>query len=494
MLLREALEQIPGIVFKEMPDVHFNGISYDSRQVCPGHLFVAMKGEKSDGASFARQAAGMGAVAVVSESPADAALDIPCITVPDARRFLADISRIFYQDPASKLNLVAVTGTNGKTTTTYLLDSIFRRAGALSCLAGTIEMKTASKFIPSRHTTPEASDLTRFLHEAVSEGCTHGALEVSSHALFLKRVFGTRFKVGIFTNLTRDHLDFHGNMEDYFSAKKLLFSEENRNRIESSVINIDDPYGKQLALQVRGETLCFGFNSSAEIHVLDHEIRAAGIDLRLATPSGEIAFRSGLIGRHNIYNIMAATGAALCLGIDPEKIQEGIGSLEGVPGRCERVDAGQDFTVIVDYAHSPDALENLLKLVSQLPHEKILTVFGCGGDRDKSKRPIMGSIAVAMSDLAIVTSDNPRSEDPLGIIRDIEAGMQERAGDYSVVPDRRQAIEQAVSTARKGDIVVIAGKGHEDYQIIGSARNPFDDRKVARVLIEKRLQEEGVQG
>jgi len=487
MNLQTALEQIPGIEAGEIRDVDIRGVSHDSRLCREGYLFVAMKGEKTDGVRFVEQAVRQGAVAVAAEHTIAAVGNTVSFTVPDARRFLADISRIFYQDPASRLKLVAVTGTNGKTTTTYLLDSIFTHAGIRACLGGTIEMKTASKSIHSRHTTPEASDLAQFLHLALTEGCTHGTLEVSSHSLALKRVFGTKFRVAVFMNLTRDHLDFHRDIEDYFDAKRLLFSRENGNGVESAVINTDDPYGKKLEEYFHGDVLRFGFNPDADIRVLGCQTRADGTELVLATPGGNASFKTGLIGRHNVYNIMAATGAALRLQIDPEKIREGIESMPGVAGRFERVDAGQDFTVIVDYAHTPDALENLLSLVSQLPHERILTVFGCGGDRDKSKRPVMGSIAARCSDLSIVTSDNPRSEHPLDIIKDIETGMHEGPGIYRIVPDRREAIEQAVVEAGKGDIVVIAGKGHEDYQIVGDLRNPFDDRQVSRDLIRKHL-------
>jgi len=488
MLLRTALEQIHGTAPEGISDVNIEGISYDSRSVRPGDLFIAIKGEKSDGALFVRQAVEKGAAAVASERPVDIGSGAVHFTVPDARIFLADFSRILYRDPASKMQLAAVTGTNGKTTTTYLLDSIFRHAGFSSCLAGTIEMKTASRHFESRHTTPEAADLTHFLSLALREGCTHGTLEVSSHSLALKRVSGMKFKVGVFMNLTRDHLDFHKTMEDYFAAKRTLFTPENGNGIESGVFNIDDPYGKRLADGFNGRTIRFGFSSRADLHVLETGISSEGTELRLATPSGEMKIRTGLIGRHNAYNIMAAAGAALSLGIETGKVREGIESLKNVPGRFERVDAGQDFTVIVDYAHTPDALENLLQLVTTLPHEKIITVFGCGGDRDASKRPVMGSISVSRSDISIITSDNPRSENPISIIEGIVAGVQNGPGTYRVVPDRREAIEHAVSSAGKGDIVVIAGKGHEDYQLINGRKNPFDDREVARDLIQRRLE------
>jgi UDP-N-acetylmuramoyl-L-alanyl-D-glutamate--2,6-diaminopimelate ligase len=272
-------------------------------------------------------------------------------------------------------------------------------------------------------------------------------------------------------------------MESYFQAKQLLFAAENGNRLESAIINTDDPYGRRLAGTTRCTVVGFGFNQDAEIHVLDHHSRVDGTDLTLRTPAGVLRFRLRLIGRPNIYNAMAASGAALSLGIQPEEIRKGIEDLEGVPGRVERVDAGQDFAVIVDYAHSPDALENLLNTVSQLPHTKLITVFGCGGDRDRTKRPIMGEIAVRMSDFVIATSDNPRSENPMAILGEIETGMQKGPAPYKIVPDRRKAIESALSAARKGDVVVIAGKGHEDYQILGNQTIHFDDREVARELI-----------
>jgi len=485
MLLGMALEQMPGIQRIGRRDVDICGISYDSRTVRKGDLFVAIKGEKSDGARFIPQAIEKGAVAVASETRVEPEPDAAIIIVPDARRFLALISRVFYEDPAEQLKLVAITGTNGKTTTSYLIESIYSHARIRSCLVGTIGMKIGFRTFHSAHTTPESSDLTKFFSQAVTEGCTHGALEVSSHSLALQRVFGTRFRVGVFMNLTRDHLDFHKDMESYFRAKQLLFSAENGNRVEAAVINTDDPYGRRLESKVDCEIVSFGFNKEARIHVLDCQSRVDGTDLTLRTPVGDISYRSHLIGRPNIYNVMAATGAALSLGIHRDEIRDGVEGLEGVPGRVERVDEGQDFTVVVDYAHSPDALENLLDTVSRLPHGKLITVFGCGGDRDKTKRPVMGEIAVRMSDLVLATSDNPRSEDPLEILKEIEAGMHKGPAPYKIIPDRRNAIGAAISTARKGDVVVIAGKGHEDYQILGDRTIHFDDREVAGELIHE---------
>ncbi|MEJ2110953.1 MAG: UDP-N-acetylmuramyl-tripeptide synthetase, partial [Acidobacteriota bacterium] len=326
MLLRTALKQIPEIDAAEIPDVAVRGISYDSRKVQKGDLFVAIKGEKTDGALYVDQAVTRGAAAVASESPADSGEGAVALTVPDARKFLADFSRIFYGDPASDLQLAAVTGTNGKTTTTYLLDSIFKQAGLRSCLAGTIEMKTVSTRFESLHTTPEASDLVHFLHLAVDEGCTHGALEVSSHSLALQRVVNMKFKVGIFMNLTADHLDFHKTMKNYFEAKQMLFMPENGNRIEAAVVNMDDPYGMQLTDIFKGPIIRFGINRDAEIHVIENEILPEGTKLHVHTPAGDIVFQTRLIGRHNAYNIMAATGASLCMDIDLNSIQKGIES------------------------------------------------------------------------------------------------------------------------------------------------------------------------
>jgi UDP-N-acetylmuramoyl-L-alanyl-D-glutamate--2,6-diaminopimelate ligase len=487
MFLDKALERIQVTGRTGNLHVDISGVAYDSRSVRSGDLFVAIEGERNNGAHFVPKAVENGAVAIASEHPAGSGLNAACVQVPDARKFLAEISREFYQNPSEELNLVAITGTNGKTTTSYLMESICRHAGFRTCLVGTIGMKIGAQSFHSSHTTPEASDLTNFLRQAVLGGCTHGALEVSSHSLTLKRVFGMRFRVGVFMNLTRDHLDFHRDMESYFQAKQLLFTAENGNRVETAVINADDAYGSRLTTIAGCAVLRFGFNRGADIRVLDYQSQVDGTDVTLQTPAGEFRFQMQLIGRPNLYNAMAATGAALALGISPEAIRKGIEALEGVPGRVERVRAGQNFTVIVDYAHSPDALENLLRTVAQLPHAKLITVFGCGGDRDKTKRPMMGDIAVRMSDVVFATSDNPRSEDPLAILEDIEAGMRKGPASYEIVPDRRQAIKAALTLAGTGDVVVIAGKGHEDYQILGSRTIHFDDREVAREFIDELL-------
>ena len=485
MLLRQLLAQIPGIEWTGDAAAEVRGISYDSRSVQKADLFVAIQGEKADGVRFIADAVLNGAIAVAAERKIDPGPQAVAITVLDARKFLAEISRNFYGDPSAQLKIAGITGTKGKTTTSYLMESIYRCAGLRSCLAGTIEMKIGDHRFHSSHTTPESSDLMKFLRQAVDENCTHGAIEVSSHALELRRVYKTRFAVGVFMNLTHDHLDFHGDMETYFKAKRILFSADNG--LESAVINTDDPYGKRLASEVQMPVLRFGFNEAAEIRALAYKSNSDGTDMECETPAGRIQFRLHLVGRPNVYNVMAATGASLCLGLDPEAIRAGVESLRGVPGRMELVDAGQDFSVIVDYAHSPDSLQNLLETVRQLPHKKLIVVFGCGGDRDRTKRPVMGEIAAKMSDFVFATSDNPRTENPLDILMEIEPGLRRGTAPYTIVPDRREAIASAISMAKRGDAVVIAGKGHENYQIIGSRVIPFDDRTLARELILENL-------
>lgn len=485
MLLQELLDRIPGIALNGDSRVEVRGISYDSRKAKTGDLFVALKGEKTDGALFVAEAVARGAVALASDHDFTPRPELPVLKVADARRFLAEASRALFQDPAARLQLVAITGTNGKTTTSCLVDAIFRQAGLRSCLVGTLGMSVGDQPFPSAHTTPEASDLAAFLRQALEAGCTHGALEVSSHALALKRVFGTRFAVGVFSNLTPEHLDFHHDMESYYRVKSLLFTSEGANHIKTAVINTDDPYGQRLSAEVPGPVVRYGFGPAADIRVLHCQARIDGTDMRFVTPYGELVIGARLVGRPNVYNIMAAAGATLSLGVRPKDVRQGVESLSGVPGRLELVRSGQNFTVIVDYAHTPDALENLLETARQITHGRMITVFGCGGDRDRKKRPLMGEIAARLSDIVVATSDNPRTEDPLQILAEIEPGLKRGPAPYRVQPDRREAIRSALSLAQENDVVLIAGKGHEDYQIIGTRVFPFDDRLVAQELIRE---------
>ena len=487
MILKNVIQNIPGIEYAGNMEIPIGGIAYDSRSVQKSDLFVAIKGEKTNGAHYIADATANGATVAASEFPADDGRVIPHIRVKDARKFLAEVSHVFYSSPCAELKLAAVTGTKGKTTTVWLIDSIFTQSDIASCLMGTIEMRIGSERFASIHTTPEAPDIDRFFRQAAQRGCTHGSLEVSSHALAQKRVYGAKFTVGVFTNLSHDHLDFHGNMEAYYQAKKILFIPENGNGIETAVINTDDPYGQRLADEVQTPVTTFGFNSTADIHVKDWRSRLDGTDLILGTPAGELVFHSRLVGRTNAYNIMAAAGAAFGLGFTGEQIRNGIEAISGVPGRMERVDGNQDFLVIVDYAHTPASLENLLETATQIPHRKLITVFGCGGNRDRLKRPVMGEIAARISDVVIVTSDNPRSEDPAAIIMEIESGLEKGQATCMINPDRRDAIREAINMAGKDDIVIIAGKGHETYQIVGEKKLPFDDRETAREILNSGL-------
>ncbi|PYV41681.1 MAG: UDP-N-acetylmuramoyl-L-alanyl-D-glutamate--2,6-diaminopimelate ligase [Acidobacteria bacterium] len=491
MLLGEILAQIPRTEARGDLQVSVREISYDSRAVEAGDLFVAIRGQKTDGNLHIPQAMDRGAVAIASEIDPDAPPDVVTVRVADARNFLAQASQVFFRQPASQLKLVGITGTNGKTTTTYLMDSVLRQAGYKPCLVGTLGLQIGDQPYPSHHTTPEAPDLLRFLRRALDEGCTHGALEVSSHALALKRVFGTRFVVGVFTNLTPDHLDFHGTMESYYHAKRLLFAPEGENGVELAAINTDDAWGRRLASETSSQVLCYGLGKKAHVRALEFRNRIDGTDLRVATPRGEVQIATKLIGRPNVYNVLAAVCASVGLELDLEHIRNGIEALPGVPGRMETVDCGQAFTVLVDYAHTPDALEKALETVLQLPHHKVITVFGCGGDRDKTKRPVMGDIASRLSDLVFATSDNPRSEDPKQILAEIEPGLQQGKAQYRLIVDRGEAIAAAIHSARRGDVVLIAGKGHEDYQVIGNKTVPFDDRQLARQILTQIRHEGG---
>ena len=488
MILKNAIAQIPDIECAGNMEIPIHGISYDSRRVQPGDLFVAVKGEKTDGARYIGKALDAGAVAVASEEALPVGFPTTYIKAGNARKFLAKFSHAFYHSPCDGIRLIAITGTKGKTTTAWLIDSIYAQSGLSSCLMGTVEGRIGTERHASIHTTPEAPDIASFLYQASQQGCTHGVLEVSSHALQQQRVHGAKFTIGVFTNLSHDHLDFHQHMESYYQAKKMLFTPENGNGIESAIINTDDSYGRRLADEIKVPVVTFGFHPAADIHVREWESRLDGTDLVLDTREGEIVFNTQLVGRPNVYNIMAATGAALELGLTREQVRAGIEALPGVPGRMERVNEGQDYLVIVDYAHSPASLENLLETAGQLPHQKIITVFGCGGDRDRAKRPVMGEIAARLSDAVIATSDNPRSEDPDAILREIEPGLRRGSEHYRIEPDRRVAIQVAINMAGTDDIVIISGKGHETYQLVNGMKLPFDDREVAREMIRMKYQ------
>jgi UDP-N-acetylmuramoyl-L-alanyl-D-glutamate--2,6-diaminopimelate ligase len=470
-------------------------ISHDSRTVQPGTLFVAVRGFHSDGHRFIAQAVERGAMAVVAEAGDDAAsrAGIPQIIVVDSRKALALLAGNFFGHPSSRLSLVGVTGTNGKTTTTYLVKSIIEAAGSSAGLIGTIEYRIGDRRCPAPNTTPESLELQRFLAEMAGAGVKYCVMEVSSHALELGRTEGCIFAAAAFTNLTQDHLDFHRTMDAYFLAKLRLFTGLARH--QQAVVNLDDDRAADIIGSTRATVITTGLSRRAAIRPsgeIGHGIK--GLSFVVETPRGPVKVQSPLVGRHNVYNILTAIGIATALGLGTGAIEEGIRAMKTVPGRLEKVEAGQPYGVVVDYAHTEDALVRLLDAVGEIAAGRIITVFGCGGDRDRTKRPRMGAAALQGSDIVIVTSDNPRSEDASAILSEIEAGMGEGARvstpdqigprpgrtPYLMIPDRRQAIAIAVRLARPGDVVVLAGKGHEDYQIIGSTKLHFDDREVAR--------------
>jgi UDP-N-acetylmuramoyl-L-alanyl-D-glutamate--2,6-diaminopimelate ligase len=470
-----------------------SGLEYDSRRIKPGDLFVAVRGETSDGNRFIDQAISAGAVAIVTDSATEKPrAGVAWAEVPRGRRALARLSANFYKKPAERLAMAGITGTNGKSTTAFLLESILAAAGRKSALIGTIEYHVAGKTLPAPHTTPEALDLNRILGEALGQGATEAVMEVSSHALEQGRVFGIPFDVAVFTNLTRDHLDYHHTMEEYFSSKQILFEGCGTEAPRASVLNTDDEYGQRLAKISKkrsSEVLTYGL-AKGEFRAGKVEITPRGTRFDLITPKETIPLFSPLIGKVNVYNTLAAAAAAYARNCAPEVIAQGVASLVRVPGRFERVDCQQPFTVVVDYAHTDDALRNLTALAREFVHQagqkaRVITVFGCGGDRDRAKRPLMGEAAGRGSDFVVLTSDNPRSEDPLAIINDAMVGLQRSGAKYKTEPDRETAIALAVGEANPGDIVLIAGKGHETVQVNRDGSLPFDDVKVAHQVLRE---------
>ncbi len=469
----------------ELARIPVSGLEYDSRKVQPGFVFFAFPGARVDGRAFAAQAAEKGAVATVSESAPPEGWAKPWIQVKHGRHALASASRAFYHAPDERIVLTGITGTNGKTTTAFLIDSILRTAGKTTALVGTIEYRLGAKTLPAPNTTPESLDLARLLTELESIGGTHATMEVSSHALDLGRVYGLHFHTAVFTNLTRDHLDYHETMEKYFAAKKLLMDGSGGPAPKFAVVNRDDEWGQKIA--PRGadtEVLWYGMSKDAALRA--RHIRWTGGTLRfeLAYQNSRIEIASALTGRFNVSNILAACGAAMTCQLPLETIAGGIESCKGVPGRFERVDEGQPFLVIVDYSHTDDALRNAITAARSLEPKRVITVFGCGGDRDRTKRPLMGQAASELSDVVVLTSDNPRSEDPLQIMNDVLVGI--RRGDATVMmePDRAVAIHKAFEEARAGDLVLLAGKGHETYQIFADRTIHFDDREEARRALQ----------
>ncbi len=487
MKLGELLRDVPVRTSRGNLAVEIANVTADSRLVVGGTLFVAVPGFKTDGAKFIDAAIGKGAAAIVAQSgvtppPSAAAF----VEVDDTRAALALIAANFYGRPATRLSLVGVTGTSGKTTTTKMIESIFDASGEPAGLIGTIEYRAGDERLMADRTTPDAVVLQQWFAKMADAGVRHAVMEVSSHALALKRTHGTRFAAAVFTNLSQDHFDFHKDFEDYFAAKRILFDQIDRSR-KTAIVNIDDSYGRRLASELGESVVTFGRGADAGIHPIDgFEISVRGLHGRLSTPAGEVRIASRLLGAPNLYNWLSAVGAALSVEIDIPTIEAGIRDLAVVCGRFEYVESTDGPTVIVDYAHKPDALEKLLLAVRDLaPGQRVVLLFGCGGDRDKDKRAKMGAIAARLAGQTVLTSDNPRGEEPEAILDDIESGMR-GAGNYVRITDRREAISRTIAGASDGDVIVIAGKGHESYQVVGDQVIHFDDREEAERALQTR--------
>ncbi|HYO00153.1 MAG TPA: UDP-N-acetylmuramoyl-L-alanyl-D-glutamate--2,6-diaminopimelate ligase [Actinomycetota bacterium] len=480
------LEAVARALGAQVPDgagIPITDLAYDSRTVTPGTLFFCVRGRTHDGHAHAGRAVEAGAAALVVEEPvALPGRRIPQLVVPNSRAAMGALAAPFFGDPSRTVAVAGVTGTNGKTTTTYLLESIFQAAGDPAGLIGTVETRVAGRATPAARTTPEAVDIQRLLRQMADAGARMCALEVTSIGIESGRTQGINFDVAVFTNLTHDHLDHHGTMEQYYAAKARLFTSPGP---RVAVINADDPYGRRLAGELPYTALRVGMESEADVVATDVVADSRGSEFRAVGCGLELPLHVRLPGLFNVSNALAAACAAMKMGISPEAIASGIAGLPSVPGRFEPVDEGQGFLVVVDYAHTPDALANVLQAARGLTGGRVLAVFGCGGDRDRAKRPEMGEAAARLADVAYATSDNPRSEDPAEILKEIEAGLVAAGGIYRILADRREAIAEAVNSARAGDVVVIAGKGHETGQAIGGTVFPFDDRVVAAEVLRE---------
>lgn len=479
MKLSELISCIDNKCFAD-PEIEINGISCDSRSTKPGDVFVAVRGYESDGHSYIGKAVENGAVCVICEEAPS--VPIPYVLCDNTRRALALVSAEFYGRPAEKLKIVGVTGTNGKTTTTNLIKSVIERAtGAKVGLIGTIGNMIGDEMLDTERTTPESCELQKLFREMVDAGCEYAVMEVSSHALYLDRVYGVEFEVGVFTNLTQDHLDFHKTMDAYAEAKAMLFSQ-----CRKGAINMDDPYATFMTTSAKCPVMLFSARSQeADLTSMDVRLSAEGV-LFSALTLGELRrIRLGIPGMFSVYNALAALAAAMQLGISLEDASTALNGSACVKGRAEVVPTGRDFTVLIDYAHTPDAVENILKTAKGFAKGRVVALLGCGGDRDRTKRPIMGKLAVDLADFVIITSDNPRTEEPGEIIKDILKGVEGTKTPYEVIENRKEAIGWAINHAQKDDVIVLAGKGHETYQIIGKTKYHFDEREVVAEFLKE---------
>ena len=488
--LKDLLKSTVFIKIEGDAKVDIRGIAYDSRFVEQGFLFVAVKGYKTDGHFYVKEAVEAGASAILVQQEVEVPPGVTLVLTDNTRTSLAQVSAEFYGNPCRQIRMIGVTGTNGKTTTTNLIASIYRSAGRKVGLIGTIANYIGDRRLDVSHTTPESTDLQRLLRDMVEESVELAVIEVSSHALYLDRVMGCEYDVAVFTNLTQDHLDFHQDMEDYFEAKAKLFrciGTGVKKGPKYVVVNGDDPHAGRLISEVRVPVITYGLSENADVRAVDIQVGGSGCSFTVESKlCGTVRLNMNITGLFNVYNTLAAYSVGVAGGLTPGEIKESLECVKGVPGRFELVNRGQDFTVVVDYAHTPDGLENILRAAKGITGGSLITVFGRGGDRDLTKRSIMGEIAGRYSDMPILTSDNPRTEDPIRIIEDVEEGLKKvkGPGKYRVIPDRREAIRAAVVEARAGDMVVIAGKGHEDYQIVGAQKEHFDDREEVGKALE----------
>lgn len=497
MLLKDVLKGIKYSIEAgpkaQGPDIDITAVSDDSRTVTPGSIFVALEGHAKDGRSFIDEAVSKGAAVIVSDPGlcVPGAGSVRKVSVSDVRSALASIAKNFYGNPSAKLKVIGITGTNGKTTITYVIEGIAKAAGARAGVIGTISHRSNGVARPAKNTTPGSLELEKLLSDMVDDGVKYAAMEVSSHALDQGRISGVGLDVGLFTNITSDHLDYHKTKEEYFKAKSRIFGHLKDDGV--AVLNYDDDLVRAIKGSIGKRTLTYGTGQGSDVRAFNVKLSSDGSEFDVSTPSGKLAIKTRLIGMHNVSNCLAAIAAMHTLGVDDRIIVEGIESVISIPGRLEPVEMGQEFKVLVDYAHTEDALNNVLSILKNIAVGEVWTVFGCGGDRDRSKRPLMGMAACKFSDRVIITSDNPRSEEPLDIIREIESGVKGKFSNYDIVPDRRDAIQKAISSAAEGDIVFIAGKGHEDYQIIKDEVIHFDDRVVAMEMLadNKKEKDEG---
>lgn len=489
MQVKEILQGLEIISIRGNLSAEIKYITYDSRQVLPHTLFVAIKGEKHDGHRYIEAAIAQGAVAVISEMPPPPDFKSLWIQVKDAREALALCAANFYEHPSQHIKVIGITGTKGKTTVTYLIESILKAAHLSPGVIGTVAYRGPGLSSPATRTTPESSDLQRYLKILADHGASHCLMEVSSHALELKRIKGIDFALTIFTNLSGEHLDYHQTMENYYQAKKKLFS---LYKSKMAIINYDDPWGKRLIEEIPTATITYSLHSRGTIYPEKYRFSSSGIEATIKYPAGKLQISSPLLGRPNLYNILAATAASLTLGISPVFIKEGLRSLTTIPGRFEKIDNPWGIHIFVDYAHTDDALKNLLETAREITSGRVIVVFGAGGDRDKTKRPRMGKAAAELADWAIITSDNPRSEDPLTIISEIERGFKQlNKNNYEIEPDRRMAIRKALLMSKKEDCLLVAGKGHEDSQVIGDKIIPFHDPTVIQEIIIEMVKKHG---